>query len=116
VGEEIEPLEYHADTTPEAILFDSVDVLSAEPNRPAVDIGEPVHALQQRRLARSARADDHFHILLVHLEADVREDTFRFVGLADAVHLEETHSVPSGMAYRPWIRSSVRLVTKVNTK
>ncbi len=93
VGEQVETLEHHADATADRIGVEARfgDVDAVEEQLAVVGGLEQVDAAQQRRLARSGRADQRDHVADCHVEVDAVEHHGRPERLAHPAYRELRH-------------------------
>jgi hypothetical protein len=93
VGEQLEALEYHPDHGAQAgqVGLGRADRLAVDDDLPGLERLEPVHALDQCRLAGAGRAAHHDHFALFHLGGAVLQDLEGAVVLADVLEFDHCH-------------------------
>ena len=91
VRKEVERLEHDAHALTHVVVVDArvADVDAVEDDLTVVDLLELVDAAQQRRLARSARADEHGDGVLGHDEVDIAQHNLGAERLKDAAQFED---------------------------
>ncbi len=75
------------------------DLATFEEDLPAVDVGQQIHATQERAFARSARTDDDDGFAFMHIERNIFEDDILTVNFSHVPGLQNDWSIHKCSAY-----------------